>query len=150
MEFHFVKLLHTGTYLNMVDPKQKPRFVCFAEKGTAKSYINYAADFRARTRIWPCLDMSSETRKLEVGTQISIPYGRPEQIKRYLDIETFDFGSLDKIANMTNISFYCILNFDVQYNIGDSETVTFSGQEMDGIGDPKDFGDWMDYSLKTK
>jgi len=51
---------------------------------------------------------------------------------------------------MTNISFYCILNFDVQYNNGDSETVTFSGQEMDGIGDPKDFGDWMDYSLKTK
>jgi hypothetical protein len=94
--------------------------------------------------------MSSETRKLEVGTQITVPYGRPEQIKRYLDIETFDFGSLDKIANMTNISFYCILNFDVQYNNGDSETVTFSGQEMDGIGDPRDFGDWMDYSLKTK
>ena len=39
---------------------------------------------------------------------------------------------------------------DVSYNGGDSETVRMSGQEMDGKGDPKDFGDWMDFSLKTK
>ena len=94
--------------------------------------------------------MSSERRKLEVGTKVSVPYGRPEQIKRFLEIESFDFGSLDKIAVMTNVSFYCIQDFDVSYNGGDSETVRMSGQEMDGKGDPKDFGDWMDFSLKTK
>ena len=150
MQFHFVKLTHTRTYLSMVDPKQKPRFVCFSEREVGKEYINYAADSRARNRIWPCLDMSSERRKLEVGTKVSIPYGRPEQIKRFLEIESFDFGSLDKIATTTNVSFYCIQDFDVSYNGGDSETVRMSGQEMDGKGDPKDFGDWMDFSLKTK
>jgi len=150
MQFHLVKLTHTGTYLSMVDPKQKPRFVCFSEREVCREYINYAADFRARNRIWPCLDMSSDKRKLEVGTEVTIPYGRPEQIKRFLEIESFDFGSLDKIASMTNVSFYCILDFDVTYNGGDSETVRMSGQEMDGKSDPRDFGDWMDFSLKIK
>jgi len=28
--------------------------------------------------------------------------------------------------------------------------VTFSGQELDGVADPGDFGEWMDFSLKTK
>jgi len=149
MEFHFVKLTHTGTYLSLVDPNSKPRFVCFYEKGTASNYIDYASNFRARNRIWPCLDMTMKQRKLEVETEISIPYGRPEQIKRYLDIETFDFGSLDKIAQKTNVSFYCILNFDVIYG-DDTETMTFSGQELDGVADPGDFGEWMDFSLKTK
>jgi|SRR5210317_1297159 hypothetical protein len=144
MDFHLVKLNFKGTYLSIVDPKSKPRFVCFAEKETAKNYINYAAEFRAKNRIWPCMDMTSEFRKLEAK---NVPYGRPEQIKRYLDIESFDIGTLDKLACKTNISFYCILKFDVTYN-GPNETLSFSGQELDGVADPIEFGKWMDLSLK--
>lgn len=144
MDFHLVKLNFKGTYLSIVDPKSKPRFVCFTEKETAKSYINYAAEFRAKNRIWPCLDMTSEFRKLETK---NVPYGRPEQIKRYLDIESFDIGTLDKLACKTNISFYCILKFDVTYD-GPNETLSFSGQELDGVADPIQFGEWMDLSLK--
>jgi hypothetical protein len=150
MDFHFVKLARTSNYLSLVDPNQKPRFVCFSQKDTAKSYIEYAATFRAKTRIWPCLDMSSERRRLEPEKKTVIPYGRPEQIQRFLKIETFNFESLDKIAKRTNVSFYCIISFDVKYNDDESETISFSGQEMDGVASPEDFGDWMDFSLKTK
>jgi hypothetical protein len=56
---------------------------------------------------------------------------------------------LDKISSRTNVSFYCILAFDVIFN-SESESISMSGQEMDGMASPEDFGEWMDYSLKTK
>ena len=116
MEFHFIKLNYNGTYLSLVDPKSKSRFVCFAEKDIAIKCLEYSADFRARNRIWPSLDMSSENRKLQLNDAIEYPYGPPRIIKRSLEIETFDFNTLDKISSRTNVSFYCILAFDVIFN----------------------------------
>ena len=149
MEFHFIKLNYNGTYLSLVDPKSKSRFVCFAEKNTAMKCLEYSADFRARNRIWPSLDMSSENRKLKLNDAIEYPYGPPRIIKRSLEIETFDFNTLDKISSRTNVSFYCILAFDVIFR-SESESISMSGQEMDGVASPEDFGEWMDFSLKTK
>lgn len=149
MEFHFVKLNHNGTYLTLVDPNQTPRFVCFAERPVAEKCVDYMADFRYRNRIWPSFDMSTNRRKLKVGERVTFPYGRPRIIKRALMIESLDFETIDKIARQTNVSFYCILNFETVFQ-GNSETIELSGQEMDGTADPKDFGDWMDFSLKTK
>jgi len=145
MNFHLVKLNYKGTYLSIVDPKSKPRFVCFTEKGLAKKYINYAAEFRAKNRIWPCLDMTNEFRKLETRV---VDKPRTEQVKRFLDIESFDLGTLDKLATKTNISFYCIVKFDITCD-GPNETLSFSGQELDGVANPDEFGQWMDLSLKT-
>lgn len=149
MDFHFIKLNYNGTYLCLVDPKSKPRFVCFAEKDMAMKYVDYSAEFRARNRIWPSLDMSSKTKKLELIEEVKFPYGSPRIIKRSLDIETFDFNTLDKISGRSNISFYCILAFDVIFG-NDTETVSMTGQEMDGVASPEDFGEWMDFSLKIK
>jgi len=149
MDFHFIKLNYNGTYLCLVDPKSKPRFVCFAENDMAMKYVDYSSEFRARNRIWPSLDMSSKTKKLELIEEVKFPYGSPRIIKRSLDIETFDLNTLDKISGRSNISFYCILAFDVIFG-NDTETVSMTGQEMDGVASPEDFGEWMDFSLKIK
>jgi len=93
--------------------------------------------------------MSSENRKLELNEEIEFPYGPPRIIKRALEIETFDFDTMDQLSSRTNVSFYCILAFDVIFN-NDSESISMSGQEMDGVATPEEFGEWMDYSLKTK
>ena len=149
MDFHFIKLNYNGTYLSLVDPNSKSRFVCFAEKDVAMKCVDYSAEFRARNRIWPCLDMTSENKKLKLAEEVKFPYGSPRIIKRSLEIETFDFTTLDKIACRTNVSFYCIIAFDVIFR-NDSESIKMSGQEMDGVANPEDFGEWMDFSLKTK
>lgn len=105
MQFHFLKLTYNDTYLSLVDPNSKSRFVCFAEKDVAMKCLNYSADFRARNRIWPSLDMSSNNRKLELNEEVQFPYGPPRVIKRSLEIESFDFHTLDKISSRTNVSF---------------------------------------------
>jgi hypothetical protein len=84
-----------------------------------------------------------------MGEKIMFPYGTPRIIKRSLEIESFDFNTLDRIASKTNVSFYCILRFDVLFG-DDTESLSMSGQEMDGMANPEDFGEWMDFSLKTK
>ena len=145
MEFHLVKLNVAKTYLSLVDPNSKSRFLCFSDKAVADRCIEYVCEFRSRHGIWPCLDMSQQRRKIEPKTNVKLR--TPDQVKRYLEIETYDFGSLDKIACKTNISFYCVLNFDI--DITDSvESVSFSGQEMDGNADPEEFAEWMNLSLK--
>ncbi len=48
MEYHFVKLTVNGTYLSLVDPMHKPRFICFKERETAGKCVEYVSSFRAR------------------------------------------------------------------------------------------------------
>jgi hypothetical protein len=89
--------------------------------------------------------MTSERRRLDAKP---VKYGRPEQIKRYLEIETLDLKTLDRLALRTNVSFYCIVMFDVSYD-GPNETLSFSGQELDGMANPEEYCEWLDLSLKT-
>lgn len=150
MDFHFIKLNYNGTYLSLVDPNSKPRFVCFSERDSAKKCIKYMSEFRSRNRMWPSLDMSHSNRKLELNEdEIFFPYGSPQMIKRSLEIESFDFATLDRISSRTNVSFYCILAFNVTFG-KNTESISMSGQEMDGVASPDDFKDWMDFNLKIR
>jgi hypothetical protein len=99
--------------------------------------------------MWPSFDMASEKRRLELNEEISFPYGSPSMIKRSLEIESFDFNTLDRISTRTNISFYCILTFDVTFG-DDSESIALSGREMDGKADPDEYKEWMNVNLKIK
>ena len=144
MEFHFVKLNVNGTYLSLVDPASKPRFICFTEQEKARECINYVASFRSRYGVWPCFDMSKGQRKLESS---SVKTRTPEQVKRYLDIETYDMNTIDRIARRTNSSFYCILHFETE-DIGNLESISMSGQEMDAVVDEYAYRDLLEYNLK--
>ena len=42
MQFHFLKLTYNDTYLSLVDPNSKSRFVCFAEKDVAMKCLNFS------------------------------------------------------------------------------------------------------------
>ena len=64
MEYHFVKLNVNGTYLSLVDPTQKSRFMCFRDKKIADKCIEYVSSFRARRGVWPSFDMSTGMKKI--------------------------------------------------------------------------------------
>lgn len=145
MEFHFVKLNVNGTYLSLVDPTQKSRFICFSEKQKASECVKYVSTFRSKYGVWPCFDMSRGKRKLESNTNVKIR--TPEQVKRYLDIETYDMNTIDRIARRTNVSFYCILHFETE-DLGNIESISMSGQEMDAIVDEDAFRDLLEFNLK--
>ncbi len=144
MEFHFVKLNVNGTYLSLVDPAMKPRFVCFSSHETANKCVKYVSTFRSKHGVWPCFDMSKGQRKLESS---SVKTRTPEQVNRYLDIETYDMNTIDRIARRTNSSFYCILHFETE-DIGNLESISMSGQEMDAIVDEHAYRDLLEYNLK--
>lgn len=145
MEFHFVKLNVNGTYLSLVDPTSKPRFICFSEKEKAYDCINYVASFRSRYGVWPCFDMSRGQRTLQSNTIVKLR--TPEQVKRYLDLETYDFNTIDRIATRTNASFYCVLRFETEM-IQNIESISMAGQEMDAVVDEDAYRDLLEFSLK--
>jgi hypothetical protein len=88
--------------------------------------------------------MSKGQRKLESS---SVKTRTPEQVKRYLDIETYDMNTIDRIARRTNSSFYCILHFETE-DIGNLESISMSGQEMDAVVDEYAYRDLLEYNLK--
>ena len=145
MEFHFVKLNVNGTYLSLVDPTQKSRFMCFSDKEKASECVNYVSSFRSKHGIWPCFDMSRGKRKLESNTNVKIR--TPEQVKRYLEIETYNFNTIERIARRTNASFYCILHFETE-DMGNIESISMSGQEMDAVVDEDAYRDLLEFNLK--
>jgi hypothetical protein len=145
MEFHFVKLNLNGTYLSLVDPAYKSRFMCFAEQEKAQDCVHYVSKFRSKYGIWPCFDMSSDKRKLE--SAVHVKSRTPEQVERYLDIETYDFNTIDQIASRTNSSFYCVLRFETE-DYGNLESISMAGQEMDAVVNEKLYLDVLECNLK--
>ncbi len=146
MEYHFVKLTVNGTYLSLVDPMHKPRLICFKERETAGKCVEYVSSFRSRHGVWPSFDMSSRKKKIESS---GIKLRTPEQVMRYLEIDTYDLETVDQIAARTNTSFYCVLRFDsvIDDNI---ESLDMSGQEMDAVVDEAAYRDLLEYKLKCE
>ena len=147
MEFHFIKLNINGTYLSLVDPASKPRYICFADYQKAIDCIDYVSSFRSRHGIWPCFDMSRSHRKIESNTHVKLR--TPQQVKCYLDLETYDLNTIDRIASRTNSSFYCVLRFNADM-IKNIESISMAGQEMDALIDEVAYKDLLEFSLKIK
>ena len=145
MEFHFVKLNVNGTYLSLVDPSHKPRYICFQDMLLAEKCLDYVSMFRSKHGVWPSFNMSRKRRKLE---SVSIKKRTPEQVKRYLNIDTYDFKTIDMIATRSNVSFYNVLRFDTT-EFGNIESVDMSGQEMDATVDDFLYRDLLEYNLKV-
>ena len=145
MGFHFVKLNVNGTYLSLVDPSYKPRYICFQDMLLTEKCLDYVSMFRSKHGVWPSFNMSRKRRKLE---SVSIKKRTPEQVKRYLEIETYDFKTIDMIATRSNVSFYNVLRFDTT-EFGNIESVDMSGQEMDATVDDFLYRDLLEYNLKV-
>lgn len=146
MAFHFIKLNVNGTHLSLVDPSSKSRFICFPDRNNANLCVDYVASFRSRHGVWPSIDMSLEKRKIK--SAIGVKLRTPEEIKRYIEIESYDFNTIDRMANRCNVSFYCVLHFDT-VQTDDTESITMTGQEMDGEASLDTYVDWMNISLKV-
>lgn len=146
MDFHFIKLNVNSTHLSLVDPSSKSRFVCFTDLNTTNNCVDYVSSFRSRHGVWPSLDMSRERRKLKSLTDVKTR--TPEEIRRYLEIESYDFNTIDRMASRSNISFYCVLTFDT-VQTGDIESISMTGREMDGEASLDKYIDWMNINLKV-
>ena len=146
MEYHFIKLNVNGTYLSLVDPSHKSRFICFRDKPTAGKCVEYVSSFRARHGVWPSFDMTQRKKKIESS---SAKLRTPEQVMRYLEVDTYDLDTVDRIAARTNTSFYCVLRFD-SVTTDNIEALDMSGQEMDAIVDEAAYRDLLEYKLKCE
>ena len=144
MEFHFVKLNVNGTYLSLVDPTHKPRLICFQDRRITDKCVDYVATFRSKHGVWPSFDMSRKKRKLE---SVNIKERTPEQVRQYLEIDTYDFNTLDIIATRSNVSFYNVLRFETT-DVGNIESIDMSGQEMDAVVDDFLYRDLLEFNLK--
>lgn len=144
MEFHFIKLNVNGTHLSLVDPSSKSRFVCFPDVQNANKCVDYVSSFRSRHGVWPSFDMSKETRKIKSVAEANAR--TPEEIRWYLEIETYDFNAIDRMASRSNVSFYCVLAFDT-VNMSTSETISMTGREMDGEASIDTYVDWLNLNM---
>lgn len=132
MEYLLVKYIPHQTYLNLVDPTGKSRFVCFSEKPVANNCVKYLSNFKIRYGIWPILDMSENRRKIDLKLKEIIQ--SPKEIEKEMELQIFTYDDIDKMSMRTNVSFYCILDFNTLTTNGE-EMISMTGQEMDGNAD---------------
>lgn len=138
----------TKTFLNIVDPNKKSRFICFSNIKTADSFVDYVTLFRSKHGYWPTMDMS---RKIKTVKSLNgIKKRTPEELKNYLSYETFTFEQVDEIAKRTNVSFLCVTNFAYIPDGNEHQVISFSGQEWDGKADEVAFRDLLEFNLKIK
>lgn len=138
----------TKTFLSVVDPKKKSRFVCFENTETANVFVNYVTTFRSKHGVWPDMDMSNRLRTVKAKDKFKPR--TPEELKRFLSIEEFDFDHIEEMVKRTNISFICVTNFAYIPDGHEHQVVSFSGQEWDGEADDLAYRDLLEFNLKIK
>ena len=138
----------TKTYLSIVDPQKKARFICFGDTKTADTFVNYVTHFRSKHGHWPNMDMSN--RIATVMSKAGFKKRTPEELKKYLSLESFDYEDIEEMAKRTNISFICVTNFAYLPDGHETQLVSFSGQEWDGEADERLYRELLEYNLKIK
>jgi hypothetical protein len=138
----------TKTYLSIVDPQKKARFICFGDTKTADTFVNYVTHFRSKHGHWPNMDMSN--RVATVMSKTGFKKRTPEELKKYLSLESFDYENIEEMAKRTNISFICVTNFAYLPDGHETQLVSFSGQEWDGEADERLYRELLEYNLKIK
>ena len=138
----------TKTYLSIVDPQKKARFICFGDTKTADTFVNYVTHFRSKHGHWPNMDMSN--RIATVMSKAGLKKRTPAELKKYLSLESFDYEDIEEMAKRTNISFICVTNFAYLPDGHETQLVSFSGQEWDGEADERLYRELLEYNLKIK
>jgi hypothetical protein len=146
--YHFIQMKPTKTYLSIVDPQKKARFICFGDTKTADTFVNYVTHFRSKYGHWPNMDMSN--RVATVMSKTGFKKRTPEELKKYLSLESFDYENIEEMAKRTNISFICVTNFAYLPDGHETQLVSFSGQEWDGEADERLYRELLEYNLKIK
>jgi hypothetical protein len=146
--YHFIQMKPTKTYLSIVDPQKKARFICFGDTKTADTFVNYVTHFRSKHGHWPNMDMSN--RVATVMSKTGFKKRTPEELKKYLSLESFDYENIEEMAKRTNISFICVTNFAYLPDGHETQLVSFSGQEWDGEADERLYRELLEYNLKIK
>jgi hypothetical protein len=118
--------------------------MCFPNHETADKCVHYISYFRSKHGVWPSFDMSKGKRKLESS---NIKFRSPDQVERFLEIESYDFNTINEIAARSNVSFYSVLRFETN-DLITMESISLSGQEFDGEADLKRYTEWLNISLK--
>ena len=146
--YHFIQMKPTKTYLTLVDPSKKTRFICFSNKNIADAFVDYVTHFRSKHGYWPNMDMSN--RFATVRSKTNVKKRTPEELKKYLGYELIDYDNIDDMARRTNISFLCVTNFAFIPDGNEQQIVSFSGQEWDGEADEVAYRDLLEFNLKVK
>lgn len=142
MEFHFVGIKNGGL-ATILDNKANPRFICFKERGIAKTYVTYLCEHKSKFGLWPTVNLSTpliELRVRDIKETMST-----EEYMDILEIKEKTLSDIDKLSIMTGISyFYCH-----RFGYEDLTSVFLSGQDMDGEADDFMYREHLDYSLKN-
>jgi len=129
MEFHFIRMKPNNGYVTIVDPKKKPRMMCFKNKLDARKCVRHIAYFRSKYGVWPNMDLSDPDTK--INSPIKFKKRKPSEIARYMDIETLYMEDLERLSLSANASLMYCYSFEALPESDSFLSLSFSGQEID-------------------
>lgn len=142
MEFHFVGIKNGGL-ATILDSNANPRFICFKERGIAKTYTTYLCEHKSRFGMWPTVNLS--TPHVELHVRDNKETMSSDYYRDLLEIKEKVLTDIDKLSIMTGISYFYCHTFGYE----DLMSISLSGQDMDGEADDFMYREHLDYSLKN-
>ena len=129
MEFHFIRMKTNNGYVTVVDPKKKPRMMCFKNKVDAHKCVRHISYFRSKYGVWPNMDLSDPNTK--IISPVKFKTRTPDQIAAYMDIETLYMDDLERLSLSANASLMYCYAFEALPEGDNFLSLSFSGQEID-------------------
>ena len=130
MSYSFIKIIPRGNYLTLIDLKNNPRYMCFANKEDAINCITYISTFRSKYGYFPHIDLTKTTQPQKIKANVSLKKRTRKVISNMMSIETMDQTYLDDVCCKNSLGLFYIHNFS--YTLENSEiNLSLSAQELD-------------------
>lgn len=138
MNYTFVQIKPSGSYLTIVDASNNPRYLCFQKPFDALSCIGYISKFRSRHGFFPLIDLSRPDEKFEIRAKENRPLSKrePSQISKFFKIQTISHLELDKICSMNNINLLYVDEFSYMYTPESDIKLLLTAQELNSNPNP--------------
>lgn len=131
MNYSFIQIKPRESFLTMIDANKTPRYMCFSNKLDALHCITYVSKFRSKNGYFPFMDLSQEKELIEIKEDFK--KRKPQEISKFLSIETLSDSEVDRLCSKTNIKLFCVHSFSFQTNMDQQMKVLLSAQAMDSV-----------------
>ena len=140
MEFNFIKHIPNSTYLNVLDGTKYPRYICFKNKKTAATYMNFLSRVRPDHGDWRQMDLS-KTKNYDNPNKLALSKDRISQniFHRDLKIETIQEDEFDMMCETYTMSVMFCDELSLSINEHKIDVGLLSTQEFDSYPDPQKY-----------
>lgn len=148
MEFNLIKFTPTQRYSRIIDPNERPRYICFGQRDIAQKCVKDICMYRSKYGTWPEVDFTKKITTVKMKE--TRKERKPEELEKFMMIETFDEVQLENLSKCFNMQFFYCTEFKLFSETNNTLSLAIRGSDVEIPSDEALFKGQLEMNLKLR